>query len=693
MWRVIFTLLLLCLSPVFANAAFNSFNAASTALVQPDVTCNFATGVSTGLNANSPCIASPTTCNGSTNNTASFNTFAAWAITWQASNPGLLVGLDMTGLNCTLDQSNGAITFNGIKRFLVLGAGATLSPPSGGVIYHLAGSSQYQDNAHSARTATVAAGATFVTLNTAGQTSLFTVGKYALMTGYDEQGLGFPSNQFYFDYVLVSAKDGACQGTGTVCFSTTALTNTYLSTWPLYYAGSAGEVDMGGPATLYALKDGWDTEVEWRGITIAQGVGASHADATGRQVLFRNTTFTASGTDSCVFPTVNYSFTMIDSSMPSCVVEMDKLNQSVSYINTNIGGALNIQSSSGANLLTITNSTINILSGSARNNIFTDVTFTTNSNFGPNRGYGRTDEVVCIRCIGSFFDQSGTPGGFLYKFASDNGLNNVSGASITAGVITIPNSYLTTGSNVRDVAWAVPGTNIFWSNENAGGHPKSMAWQVTGVTQDGTNTYVATTLTGQTGFSGLIPTAGATKLYIKAHPAPRFTCTSCTGSDLMASMSLATARAPIWSYQQFTYTGSIGATAQSQFPLWGNPTQFDYNVTVAYSGGGGVLYVPGTYWTVVLSNNTEANYASPTWGVNAKSVGNRRITRAGGVTCPSGTCTGDSGLAFPDPTLSLFGGISTSGPQYSADVSGSCPGAGCPSVIVTMTADQNVVNP
>jgi hypothetical protein len=715
-------------------------DAAPHDLVTADVSCNFITGVATGTGAET-CVHPTGVCNGIKDDTTAFNAFNSWARRWQARNTGLIELVLPTGSNCRLNTHG--TPFAGIKRLRVIGYGAIL----GGNYFHLAGLGQFNDNRHSARFQTADAGSLFVTLTNSSQTSLFTVGQYVQVTGFDLQGYGYPTNPHWWEYQRVTAKDGACQGTGTVCFSA-PLKFTYKSTWPAYNGGaSSGQVDMGGPGTLYALPSSWDTDVEWRGVTFTK---SAEIDAVGRQVTFRDTTWTGNGTNTCLFPTQNFFMGVYNSTMTNCQMEVDKLNQTFVFS----GSSINVifLQSTGINDFRIENSNVSVLIGSGRKMTVADSTID-KWNPGP-AFFGRTDEIVCLNTavnsmitpqgnIGQLYPGSnnqglesiGTMSGGVFTFPSGSGVtgfaNNGSDAvrltvHSTDGFITgkrmIPAGVFASGGsgagidgsfqiNVIDSThvdlvgstfstttwsrggalinkppqWATPGVNLFWADETSR-RPWSHAFQVTNVTQDSVNTYVTTTLSG--GFPP-IPTTGTTH-WVLVHPAPKFTATNCRGEQEFASTSLAPAGAPIWSYQQYTFTGSIGVAAQGKFPLWGNLMQISANVTNAYTGARNVSFNIGSNYSLVLSNNKQFNYNAT---VNVKSVGDRQVTLSG-FTCVSGTCAGDSGLAAPDSTLSYFTGPPlTSGPFYSSDVSSSCPGAGCPSVTVTFQTNQGVVIP
>ena len=58
---------------------------------------------------------------------------------------------------------------------------------------------------HSSRVATVAAGATSHAAQPAGESARFRAGNWALITGMDIQGYGYPPNPAFFEYVQITA--------------------------------------------------------------------------------------------------------------------------------------------------------------------------------------------------------------------------------------------------------------------------------------------------------------------------------------------------------------------------------------------------------------------------------------------------------------------------------------------------------
>jgi hypothetical protein len=328
------------------------------------------------------------------------------------------------------------------------------------------------------------------------------------------QGFGFPPNPAFWDYVLVSAINAT---TGVITFVTTPLTNAYESTWPLYNAGNASNVDQGGPATIYALNPAWNSTIEYDGVTFlltAETVG----DA--RRVVYNGVTANGSG-ENCIYPSATMSWTLENSTI-NCNVEVDKVIDMVMVANSNTqqfvfqSGSPKTFSISDSNMAIGTNGTPRKMTA-------------TNTNFGHlwigALYYGRTDSVNCTSCrISSIvakgvFDEGGS---------KRVGVKNL--YSMSDGVITIPNAY-------APVAWGVPGTHIFWYGASAN---EGVPTTVVDVTKDATNTYVQTTLRG--GFPTIPPDTRNAKpnaIYLHVHPAPQFTCNSCTGSADALNLSQA----------------------------------------------------------------------------------------------------------------------------------------------------------
>jgi hypothetical protein len=541
----------------------------------------------------------------------------------------------------------------GIKKLLVLGYGATIKQNNAaGNGFALGGRGVFQDNRHSSRLATVAAGSAKVTLLTPRESSRFTVGGWALIAGFDLQGYGYPPNPHFFEYVQITAINAAI---GEITFAA-PLKNSYKSSWPLNWSGSHLEADQGGPATLYALDPTWDTEVEYRGLTIARPEAQTYAN--GRSITYRDVIFTG---QFCGVPTQNLVWQAIDTEMSECVMEADKL------VGTMVLDGVTIRSivfqSSSIDLLSITRSTVTLsLNGTPKKAVISDSTIAA---LKPGAiAYGRSEEVVCTNCIIS----SIIPGGVLEKGGSEIGVNNA--YSMSNGIIMVPNS-------LGAVRWAVPGSNLFWS----GRYQTEGSFRIVNVTQDVDNTNVHTTL--NSGFPPVPLYNG--KLYILVHPAPKFTCTNCKGSAVAVDLSQAPAGAPLYSYSKRTYTGTSGTTLAAAFEVWGAVSSVKFNVTKPYTGVLGTLILKplgqfNNYPTI------KADSSVFTYGpiINLKTAGERVVTPSE----VTGTQTGDSGLVVPEPVW--FTGTTTS-PSISSDLSQESSSV-WPNITIEITTDQRVVS-
>lgn len=459
------------------------------------VSCNFVTGVATGIGAGT-CVSVLPTCDGATNTEASFTAFNTWATTtWQGSHTGLIELYIPPGTNCSLTTFN--VTMSGIKKLRVSGYGATLS----GAYFHIGGDGQYQDDLHSTRLLTASVGATSVTVNPtamsqpaacstiAGCTGLFSVGGWALIAGFDLQsGTGFPSNPAYFQYVHITAINSS---TGIISFDA-PLADTYLSTWPNYNKGNGAisQPDDGGPVTLYVFKPGWDTEIEWRGVTFTSD---TQLDEPGREVVFRDCIFTQSAAvQKGLAPTQNLSLQINNTTMTTTSMEFDKM------VNTALisGVTINQLGFQSANKnVTVNNSTVLNFVGTPANLTVTNSTITGDLKAGP-QTYGRSNTLtVTNSAIASVGDGSAgnasSHANFGAHFAGNTsgstGFQNIPGLSVSSGVIGIPNAYIQLhASDLNVMGWAMPGTNSCWGYDT---NDCASTFQIQGVTQDGSGNY------------------------------------------------------------------------------------------------------------------------------------------------------------------------------------------------------------
>ncbi|HXH44025.1 MAG TPA: hypothetical protein VNK51_09290 [Bradyrhizobium sp.] len=717
------------LSALLASAAHAQTLSPSIAQLATTTTTAPAPGPSTGTGTTSPSSPTPqlvvskdivkdfrAICDGKTDAAPAFAAFNRWAVTQTA-----MVQLTIpSGSVCAFTSNAGLWWAKGIKNLLVVGYGATLTNKGANAPgFFLGGKGQYTDDRHSARLATVAAGSSKIQLLTPAQASLFTVGNYALITGFDLQGVwqapyGYPSNPHWFEYVKVASVDS---NSGIVTFSS-PLRNAYKSTWPSYNSGSQFEVDAGGPATLYALDPSWDTQVEYRGLTISQDNVQTYAN--GRSVTYRDVKFTGAH---CAVPTQNHLWQAINTEMASCTMEVDKL------ITTMVMDRVTIRQvrfqSSSTDLVTMSGSTVTSqMMGTPKKAIISDTRI---ADFRPGAyAYGRSDEVVCTRCVISSFSAGGVfesgfgsnpvqisyamsngvisfPNGTAILGATNNGAGKVRLAvTSTAGfasndrvnVSKVAGTHEANGGNklitVVDAThidlpevsfanayksggfiglyaprWAVPGTTLLW----VGAHGTGPTFRVLDVTQDQNFTYI------KTDFPGGFPSYAGARLAIRVHPAPKFTCTSCSGSAEVLDLSNAPPGVPLYSYSKRTYSASSGTSPQGKVNLWGKLTSAKFNVTAPYTGNGSLQFQLSQFnnWPVLTSQGTQAMFGP---GINMAIAGQRTLTSSG----LSGMQSQDKLGVLSEPTLLV--GPSYSGPIFSTTTQSSAQ------ITVELTTDQ-----
>jgi hypothetical protein len=559
----------------------------------------------------------------------------------------------------------------GCRLMRLAGAGlsqTTIKKGGSASDFHLGGKGQFNDNTHSARCATVLAGATSVTLTTPAQASRFTVGGWAMMAGFDLQGLwhsdfGFPTNSHYFDHVKVLSAD---TNTGVVTFDR-PLTHNYKSTWPVYHSGSGFGADQGGAATLYALNSAFETETEIRDLTIDSD---SITYLQGKNGTFRNVAATGAYG---VIPSENVLWQAIDYSAPSATMEADKFIKEFLLQRCTLNNVW-VQSSS-VDLARYVDCTLAQIAGTPKAAIIQGGTCTL---FQPGAtSYGRSDSVtIGPSSVGNPVISAISSGAFVDDGAGHTGFSVE--YTMSGGVITCPN---TSGAQ----RWAVPGTNLFWKGTDG----YEGLFRVIDVTQDATNTYIQTNLAG--GF----PTSAGT-LNVSPHPCPVWNCLSATGCDEIVDLSQSGAQnRPLYEYSKRTYAGVVtagarlltnAALANSLFPTHiGTITSIKINVVTPYTFGASALSFKWSQFDNNKYRKTDGTIISNLGiTINARIAGERTIS-------PSGNLNAQSLDVLPTlPAGAWLLGKGTSSVVLSADVSAN--GAG-PVITVEVITDQGVVLP
>lgn len=670
-------------------------------------------------------------CNGSSHVAdeaagVAFNTFATGQ-----SNP-IVLNLPVGGTCCNT-SATGSKWFFGVTKVVINGNGATMSGCGTDIYPQWAGFGIVQDNLTNALFTTVSAGATCITLLTPSQASRGTVGSWVAIGGQDTFGdAGYPPDPATYEFLQIATINTT---TGQICFDG-ALQYSYKSTWPNYSGASTWP---GGPATIWFLSSTWNTDITY--LNVNWFFNLDQATANGKSVKFINGTWTGNSLSgaNCFAPSQAQSIQMIGLTMTACTIEIDKIVDTLVMTNTTLDSTSSIgfPSSDGANTATLTNVT-GTINGTPRRFFGTNLTMPS-LELGPALGFGGDDEFSCTNCTISAITpltnhgQSNIQTGWAFTgsgvMTRINQLSVATSASAAAGtsVLTftatpanmtvglqvfddtaagvIPNNAtvlsstpttITLSANITGAGvgsgdsirfkggacnWCVEGKNLIFQ---AGGIENGQTVTISSVTTSGNYVAVQTTLAG-----GLPAFSAGQNVYL--HPAPRFTCSGCTGSIDIVDLAQAPARTPVYSYSKRTYDGgasgpwpSFSGTAQAPH-LWGNVSQVNIGVTKAYSGVQGTLGLNGF---AVSSNVTNSSINAATWfpQVNAKTTGTRAITLSG----VTGTQTGDSSLTVPDSTRTWIDGQIN--PSLTAGISGESSSL-WPAVTVEVIMNQSLNMP
>lgn len=418
---------------------------------------------------------------GVTDDAPAFRAFNDWAVV-QSDSITLTLG---SGAKRFLfnsadsdDVRQNFVCHNVPQNVTVIGNGPTTSvfvagvgqPGFGSGVFKNAHSGFGSTNRWTARVDSVSAGATSVICKTPAETAQFSTNTWAMMSGLDMQGAGQPVNPFFFEYVYITAINA---GTGEITFQS-PLENSYLDDWPEFYQGPAGDIDAGGPATLYALHAFGTGSISWQSCGIEGGGGQSYPR--GLSVSF--TDFKA--TDVQIVPTMNGTITFTNCDVAEGA-EFDKCVSNAIYDNT-ICGQMDFQSSN--NQVTFRNgSIVTILNGTPRFLTITDSKVSTIMRMGATFG-GRTE---------TFTTSGSTIAACNFNPVQDEGEDDTG----------VGNSYTMTGSTITitksghqyGCRWAIPGTNCYFGAHNDVSL-MSPQFKVLSVTDNGTTFDVLTNYTG-----------------------------------------------------------------------------------------------------------------------------------------------------------------------------------------------------
>jgi hypothetical protein len=512
------------------------------------------------------------------------------------------------------------------------------------------------DGSTGAKTQTSNIGDTTLTLITHTDISLFTANTWAVMTGFDIQGFGFPANLQFFEFVFITAVHNGAGGVdpSTVTLQS-GLKNRYSSAWPLFFGQPAG------PAKLFQMHQNWAATHTYNNLVVVST--PTLTNLIGQNVNVNNVTCPVFGLN----PTQTQNATFTNYSVPNIAWELDKIIENITLNNCTLH-QLSGANSSSPNVLTMNSTTISAGPNiGAKTIIANGCTLSGGLHIGPGSYGVATGSATFTSCV---IDSLDTFGGVAETDLAGTGAYTMSG-----GVI----SRVKSAGTGAPPQWAVPGGWCYFGGYRAA----SSAFQVLDVTDDGTNIHIQTNLAG--GFPAQFTNGGSsTPIKAQTCPSTKFSFVGCTGSDVAVGLSGSVpAKRPYCSYWNFTYQGVAWKSTQAIIPLWGKVVSIVINVSTAFTGTGALSMNFGPPF-VLDSTNHVVQWTG--FAVDLKTAGTRTITPSG----VTGTAGLDSGLTLPDATTWMVGDQFQ--PTLSADISGQSVGL-YPVVTITIITDQGIPLP
>jgi hypothetical protein len=363
----------------------------------------------------------------------------------------------------------------GLKNITVNGTGAIVSN-----LYIGHQNLLIQDYVHSARIQTVAATATSATLVTGAQISRFSVGQYIMIAGLGLQTPNsFPPNFQYVEFRQITGIAGS-----TITWIE-PLRFAYKSTWPLVDPGVTASYDMGGPATAYALSENFDCQQTYRGLTVTGSPGVGISCAAGRSLILDGMTFTSNNG-----PSISFGKTIsVRNSAVGAQNEIDKCIETAEYINCT--GAQLYMASACPGVLTVKNNCrIDAINGTGYDTFIRD-TCSIGLMFIGSAGFGRSNRLIVDDTVTIAVSGSGLNTGTAKHVTA------LSSMTFSGGVFTIANA----GDLYNNLRLFVPGFKYAVGYDSGDGSINIVDnlgaityFTVTDMTQDASNTYIATDL-------------------------------------------------------------------------------------------------------------------------------------------------------------------------------------------------------
>lgn len=456
------------------------------------------------------------TCNGSSDDQSALNTARTAAI---ANNPALWILYIPPGSNCGFlsgsssfvwgGTSAGDSSLPGVTNAVIWAYGATFRTING---MRIGGASFFEDSTHEAFIVSANAGDAAVTLITAADSSIFSVGDDISVTGLAIQTCcGFPLNFQRCEFHKITSITGT---TTKVIGLDSRLKFTYLSTWPSIQQDAA--MGNSGPAKIYKMTPSWPINLTLNGGTIAVATFSGSQDSIiGKYVQVNNTTFLSENTS----PSVNLVATINGSSTDG--MEVDKCIDTLNMNSDSVRSNLTFQSPAPT---TFNGSGINVLgtlNGTPWNSTFANSRFGA-IRLGPSGIYGVGNSI--------YFSNSVLPIG---STLTNNEVNAVD-MTFTAGTLSV--AHASSSAFDKALAWGIPGHKYaFADNDGTLNSSPPTTFSISAVRDDGTTIFFDMSGCSWGTCSGALPTptcnTHACPEYV-AYPAATITQTNSGPADL-----------------------------------------------------------------------------------------------------------------------------------------------------------------
>lgn len=469
------------------------------------ITAVIASVCDTGYNA---------TCNGSgTNDTAAVAAFRTAAT---AANPTQAVLYIPPGSNCkfTGDQR----LTNGIQNVVVWMYGATLD-----IIAFGADKAFFDDTSHNALTQTWNIGDSNVTLVTAADSAIFTVGHWVAASCITTQVDGYPPNFNRFNYRTVTSITGT---TTKVIGLSSPLDISCKSTYPQVGVGTTGGQGpkIGGAANLYELDQNWNTTAVFHGGTI-YAASTYQLNVVGRAVTLINTNmWTMPNNAASLNPTASGTI-VLQGLFAQGSMEIDKDVDTLNIYQSHLPGFNFDFQSASTNNTRIEASSAERLNGTTTNTTIINSTFASTTKVGPlSSGHGQTATFTGSTINGPATAQ----------------------IEILASTITYSSgvfSLLKSDGSIPSFISLIPDTTgkaqykLGYHNSFASSCTPLYTFRITDISEDATKFYATSNTWTNAGSSIATPAAlpsptCAGAMYIVAYPAGTITQTNSSPGDL-----------------------------------------------------------------------------------------------------------------------------------------------------------------